>query len=356
MDTNMEMNMNPQIDLENVDPDEIKDRSLAYVARVDRVDEIPGADAIEVLSVRGWKCVAKKGEFEVGSLCVYIESGSVLPELECFEFMREKKFRLKTVRLRGQVSQGLAMPLKILPNYIYYGYDVTALLGVKKYIPKAAGEKNGNGMPKGNFPDFIRKTDEPNIQNCGWVLAAFQDDKWVAHEKLDGSSMTIFLRNGVFGVCSRNLEIKPDEPGRFTDIVKQDNLEEKIRRLGLLDVAVQGELCGPGIQGNKYGLTRLQFFPFQIFDINFKEYFDHSDFVLACRRMKLEPVPCIWQGKLDGRGVKEVVEMAVIRSRLAKDKWAEGLVFRPEVEVVDYRGNRVSFKAKNPEFLIKYGE
>ena len=117
-------------------------RHLATIREITTLRPIAGADRIEVAQVDGWECVVQKGEFHTGEHIVYIEVDSIVPERPEFEFLRDRKFRVRTIKLRGQVSQGLVLPLSILPNGAPadLGADVTDVLGIKKYDPEAQQE------------------------------------------------------------------------------------------------------------------------------------------------------------------------------------------------------------------------
>lgn len=139
-------------------------RKLASIQKIKDVQPIQGADTIEVASVLGWKVVVKKGEFQVGNLMVYCEIDSILPEKPEFEFLRNKNFRIRTIRLRGQVSQGICFPLSVLPtNFeIEEGKECTEVLEIIKYEPPIPASLSG--IVKGTFPSFIPKTDETRVQ------------------------------------------------------------------------------------------------------------------------------------------------------------------------------------------------
>src|SRR5689334_6744244 len=134
------------------------ERKLVSIQRVDALEPIVGADNIVKARVMGWDVVVKKNAFTPGSPCVFFEIDSVLPDgAPWAEFMRPRGFRLKTVRLRGVLSQGLALPVSILGEGVpEIGTDVRERLGVVKFeapVPIGAGVA-------GPFPARVPKTDE----------------------------------------------------------------------------------------------------------------------------------------------------------------------------------------------------
>lgn len=348
-------------------------RNLASVQKILALTPIEGADAIECATVLGWQVVVKKGEFSVGDVVVYVEIDSVLPEREEFEFMRPRKFRVKTIRLRGQISQGIVFPISILPDGTYEEeQEVTEILGIVKYEIPESNHHSNNSKPKGNFPSFIPKTDETRVQNLQKVLTRYKGTPCYITEKLDGSSMTCYLKDGVFGVCSRNLDLLDVEGNRFWEAAKSHDIEAKLRAMFAktgIEYAVQGELIGEGIQGNKYKLKGTQFRIFNIFDIERFAYVGLREFLSFWDYFKFKAVPLI-KGEYElSDSIPDIVQMSVRKSLInpdvwaeGHDVWAEGIVVRPTVEKVDLemsRGlsnGRLSFKAINPEFLLKYGE
>lgn len=272
-------------------------RKLATIRRIADIQPIEGADAIMVATIDGWKVVVKKDEFKVGDLCVYFEIDSVLPVREEFEFLRKSSFvkkdwlvsesnpegegfRLKTIRLRGQISQGLVVPINVFfegddrGNPV--GEDVTDLLGVVKWDPPVPATLAGR--VKGNFPSFIPKTDQERIQNISAdQLAAYADHDFEVTVKLDGSSMTVFSKDGYVGVCSRNLELdwEKDPNTTFASVLVETALPEILPTFG--NYAIQGELMGPGIQGNRENMKDHKLYVFDIYDIDAGRYFNSEE-------------------------------------------------------------------------------
>ena len=205
------------------------ERKLASVQRILSVAPIDGADAIVKATVLGWELVVKKDEFKPGDLCVYMEIDSLVPERPEFEFLRPRSFRIRTVRLRKQVSQGIAFPLSILPeggSPAEEGLDVTTLLGVRKY--EAPVSIQLSGQVKGSFPAFLRTTDEMRIQAFPEVLVRHRGTVFYLTEKLDGTSMTVYHRQGEFGVCSRNWDLLEAPGNTLWRVARELGLEEKL--------------------------------------------------------------------------------------------------------------------------------
>lgn len=256
-------------------------RKLASIRQIADIQPIEGADAIELVIVDGWQCVVKKGEFQKGDLCVYFEIDSFLSTRPEFEFLRKSSykkmgdkegFRLKTIRLRGQISQGLVLqPDEILSRGMTYydGMDLTEELGVIKYEPPIPACLAGK--VKGNFPSFIRKTDLERVQNI-WDKVKDDDQSYEVTVKLDGTSCTFYLKDGVFGVCSRNFELKEEENNTYWRMARKYDIENILRKLGR-NLAFQGEIIGEGIQGNPEGIHGQEFYLFDIWDIDNHCYF-----------------------------------------------------------------------------------
>lgn len=302
-------------------------RKLVTVRKISEVLPIEGADSIELVKIDGWQTVAKKGEFKQDDLCVYFEIDSYLPVEDRYEFLRKSSyknlahlgegFRLKTIKLRNKLSQGLALPLNVFPELDIYPTikfkenvpdytirftnrhsnkydvligetDISELLGVKKYEqPECLSGQSGSGQAKGSFPSFIRKTDQERIQNL-WSPSFFnlyKEEQFEVTTKLDGSSMTVYAlwRDGELtsGVCSRNQERKlDDDTGTFVQVAKSKGLlfcVEEYAKKHKRSIALQGELMGPGIQGNPEKLTELDFYLFDIYDIDKQIYFSYEE-------------------------------------------------------------------------------
>jgi RNA ligase (TIGR02306 family) len=352
-------------------------RHLASIQVVNHVEPIPDADAIERARILGWWVVIKKGEFKPGDRVLYCEIDSLLPERPEFEFLRKGSFkpeirdeqdnlirqagfRIKTVKLRGQVSQGICFPLSLLPagTPTDEGTDVTELLGILKYEPPVPVSLAGKR--KGSFPDFLTKTDEIRVQVVEPFLSRHRGKIFYVTEKLDGTSFTAFLRQGEFGICGRNLWVdETDESCLLVRLAGQLKLREKlegIRAQRGFDPALQAELLGPGIQGNKYALQKHTLRIFNVINLDTGRLVDHIDMLIILSETGLEGVPQFGTLVLD-HSVDELVALAAGPSVLNPRVLREGIILRPLTEEQDPDfGDRLSFKVINPSFLLKYDE
>ncbi len=380
------------------------ERKLASIQRIREILPIEGADAIEIAVVNSWKVVVKKNEYKAGDLCIYCEIDSFLPVREEFEFLRKSSykklsdgtegFRLKTIKLRGQISQGLILPLSTLNDkefeemsvgvskqpwgdqlqlgpyddalVIEEGVEVTQLLGIVKYEPPIPAELAGK--VKGSFPGFLRKTDEERVQNLTKEYEGMKSETFYVTEKLDGTSGTFYFRDGVFGVCSRNLELsdpgefvpgmvmcedgieRPKKENTYWKVAKDLNLAEKLGTLGQ-NFSIQGEIIGEGIQGNPYKIKGQTLRVFNVFNIDTQEYLgleEMEDFLnkIDVDSNKIELVPVLEREFKLPETIDELLKYAEGKSALHKEAEREGVVIRN-------RNKTISFKAISNAFLLK---
>jgi len=339
------------------------ERKLVTIENILEKKAIKGADKIEAVRVRDWWVVAKKDEFNVGDRCVYFEIDSFLPIIPPFEFLlngSSKKrmivdgkqiegIRLKTIKLRGQLSQGLVMPIKDVAGYstsdllhpaIKIGLDVTEALGVIKYDTPLPAELAGKA--KGFFPSFIPKTDEERIQNMAEILSGYY-----VTEKLDGTSTTYFKKDGVFGVCSRNLELMESEVTQWK-MAKKYDLINKLPD----NFAIQGELIGEGIQKNPLKQLGQEVYFFNAYNIESGRYLNFVDFKGLMDSLGLKIVPVVVENFALPNNVDSLLELADGKSLLNPLEDREGIVVRPKIEQ-SYNGARLSFKVISNEYLLE---
>lgn len=330
-------------------------RQLATIQKIEDIHPIEGKDRIVHAKILEWGVVVES-TMKPGDLVVYCEIDSVFPEKPEFEFLRKNKFRIKTIKLGGYLSQGICFPLSILgEGWEKYsiGDDVTEVIGITKYeIPENIGASNSS---RGNFPAFIPKTDETRVQSIKSILEEYEGTDCYIAEKLDGSSLTAFIKDGDFGVCSRNLEVEREERNVFWRTAIQYELQTKIRELGN-NVAFQGELLGPSIQGNKYKLRHFKFYLFNIYDIDNKKYYDYAQLIETAKRLEIETVPILNNSFSLTSDVAVLLNLADAKSQLNSDTNQEGIVIRPKKELYHRKLGRVSFKAISNTFLLNNKE
>lgn len=342
-------------------------RKLASIQVVNEIRPIENADAIECVVILGWTVVAKKGEFKVGDKCVFFEIDSILPNEEKYSFLDYKEeyngYRLKTVRLRGQLSQGLALPINIfdIPEDIEVGTDLTEQLKIRKYeppIPEETGAKSSSRVWE------IPKTDEERYQSNPALVEALKGKKYYASVKLDGTSTTIILNfneddEPEVNVCGRNTCYIESANNKYWAVTMKYSMKEKIldyyNKTGKR-LAFQGELIGPKIQGNKMGLTENDLYIFNVWMADGKQPFEKCDLDTSLKIAKdfgLNFVPI----ELTGEFVYTSDELQDL-TKIKYNKYfpnakpsqnIEGLVFRS----IDMK---VSFKVVSNEFLLKGGE
>lgn len=388
-------------------------RKLASIQKILNIRPIEGADKIEVATILGWECIVMKNEFKVGDLVCYFEIDSLIPLEEKFKFLEKfcatKKndddsigYRIKTIRMRKQISQGLVLPCSILVNEdketisVEEGMDVTDYLGVKLYQPPIPATMKG--LVKGNFPSFIPKTDETRVQLLQNVLTRNKGTKCYITEKIDGTSVTFYLKrceecNGTgktketttedgtpattlcgvckatgfrFGVCSRNLELIETEENLYWKTAREFQIEERMRGLSITSIlgkeegfAIQGEIYGTNIQNNPLKIADKRLAIFNVFDITRYSYYDYEGFRLIVDRLGLNTVPILNENYIINDNINELVELSKGKSVINKERLREGIVIRPLTEKVDLQmssgfGNgRFSFKVINPDYLIE---
>ena len=411
-------------------------RHLATIQTISEIKSIVNSDKLDVASILGWKCVVGRNEFKKGDRIVYIEIDSVLPEWNEFEFLRKscfidngivKGFRIKTIKLRGQYSQGLVLPLSILENKKYKldtrenpiyewkdNQDVTPLLDIvqfQKPIPTYM-----SGKVKGDFPNFIPKSDETRIQVLQDLLKEYEGTSCYVTEKIDGSSATYYFKDDLFGVCSRNLELAQDDvsyhekqkfvkriDGKYQlvdekgelygdimdvppelpkvseniywKIARKYDIENRLKLLGR-NIALQGEIYGNGLQGNPLKLSEQKLAIFNIYDISKSRYLDYNEMAIILKKLNkiniydtnnneyidLELVPLVNRDFILVADIDYLVQYATKNSTINTKCKQEGIVIRPinDIYNTNYsevcKASRISFKVISPDYLVKNGE
>ena len=291
------------------------ERKLVSIKKIRKLMPIPGADFIEIAVVDDWTVIVKKGEFNVNDCCVFYEIDCLLPVEQRYSFLEKSKkdydgvpkYRIKTMKMRGVISQGLALPLSSFPEhfaqddngswqhtfkktFLETNEEVTDMLHVEKYDPElynngsVPGQKQGSGQR--SFPSFIPKTDQERIQNLPHYYEIYKDHEWEETLKLDGSSLTVYKTHKNLslwekfiqlfratdlstrvGVCSRNLEFSNGNSS-FQSIIMDLGIDKLLPK----GYAIQGELIGPKIQANHEKVTANEFHIFDVYDITARKY------------------------------------------------------------------------------------
>jgi RNA ligase (TIGR02306 family) len=328
-------------------------RKLASIQEVLDVQPIQDADKIERLKVLGWDLVARKGDFKKGDLCLYLEIDSVIPLIWINSNAKpEDRHHLRTVKMKGQISQGLALPLFETLLGLPIGTDVSEQLGVTKWEPIIDVVSNPNA--KGSFPSFIPKTDEVRIQTIPSFLERWKDELFYVTEKVDGTSLTFYKYQSEFGVCSRNQELVKNEDSFQWKMARKYHLEERLQE----GFAIQGECIGPKIQANKYKLNDYQMYFFSLYDIQNHCYLSLDVLHNVCKDLELPMVPLICNDYKLPKSVNEILEFAHGNSIINPQVLREGIVVRAiDGTLTDSLcEGRLSFKAVDPLFLLKNKE
>ena len=326
-------------------------RKLASIRKISEISAIENADAIAVASIDGWKVVVKKDEFKINDLVVYFEIDSWVPTTiapflskgnEPREYYGVKGEKLRTIKLRGQISQGLILPVSILDTIITSfddGDDLTEILNVQKYEPPVSAQLAG--LAKGNFPSFIPKTDEERVQNLKKSLSTWSTTNIEVEitEKLDGSSMTVFWNNGEFGVCSRNVQLKDTAGNSFWEEAHAHDLEQKLTTYGK-NIAIQGELFGAG-------MDKHTFYVFRIYDIDTGEYLSPSARHELVSLFNLEHVPVLGYTTLTNHTIESLLTLSEDKSIVNSKVEREGIVLKGVVDT------NIHFKCISNKFLLK---
>jgi len=288
---------------------------------------------------------------------VYCEVDSFLPIKPEFEFLRKSSyrkladgsegFRLKTMKMRGVVSQGLILPMSVLGGAVGFadGMEVTKMLGITKWDPPLPA--NLAGKVKGYFPSFIPKTDEERIQNLADDYEDMKTKEFYVTEKLDGSSATFYYYEGRFGVCSRNLELAETDDNSFWKVAREMELEDRFKMTGQSGIAIQGELIGEGIQKNPYKLKGQTVKFFSAWDINTQSKINfHAFEELIVDTLQLETVPILHRYLKLPDNINDLIKGADGNSLLNSGTNREGLVYRTF-------DRKYSFKVISNKFLLK---
>ena len=353
--------------MDNIENNNVEDlnKNLATIREIKDIQPIENSDNLEHINVLGWWCVGKKGKFKIGDLCCYIQIDSIVPKIDQFDYMRHDKYRVKTRRFRGAISQGLVIPIEelkeITDNFIIkLDMDVTNLVGVEKWSKPLffGGTKNCN--PKGNFPPFLIKTDEDRVQNFPRILDEWQGKKCISTYKMDGTSVTFYKKGEQFGVCSRNLDLKEDN-NLYWNIAKEYGIFKALKAMTantVNDFAIQGEIVTPKINNKSNPLNippnKAKFFAFSLFNITTQQYEDVETTQNMFDYYEVAQVPIHEEEfTFNFADLSELLDYASVDYPNTTNK-AEGVVIRKYDETYcNILKGRASFKVINNNYLLK---
>lgn len=351
-------------------------RKLASIQKVTKVEPIEGADRIELAHVLGWQCVVPKNEFKEGDLAVYFEIDSFLPISPEYEFLRNSSyknsellgegFRLKTQKMRGQISQGLLLPISIVEGKGWHGLpegtNVSELLNVRKW--EITERASSSGTIIGELPHDVPYTDETRIQANPDILNEFKGLGYYITTKMDGTSTSISIDENGFHVTGHRYEYKDDENSSFYTFVKKRGFEEQMRywmrnHRYIKTLTIQGEFCAPGIQQNRLKLKAPEWYVFTV-RVNGKRVgLDEMVQILSGSnfdgRKGFEMVP------VEERGSDLLSKYPTVESLLKRAEGdypnggkKEGIVIRPLIPVYSKSiGAELSMKVINNKYLLK---
>ena len=328
---------------------------------------------------------------------------NIYPE---FEFLRQKKFIIRALKYKFEddsgnpiISCGIVFPISVLESVLKTknismpelseGLDVTSLLGVEKVIEDVEEikvdvvEKKQNTLDKklskykiyrkvkklisgekisGRWEDFLApQSDETNVQKLFTKMKEIYGDQkgWVATSKFEGQNISAYLKSekyffnllerNHFGVCTHHRNLITDDGSRFWQTIKELDFEKKLRAVGKKNIMTRGEHCGGKVQKNIYQLPSHRIFLFEVYDMESKKYYNYEQFMEFCHKYEFEHCPVVYENFALPDTVQEMLKMSMRNDEIVPgvSVMSEGLVVR---RMDDYS---VSFKVKNPEYLLK---
>lgn len=362
-------------------------RILARVARIAQIEPIPNADAIELATVLGFQCVvAKNDKVAVGSLVLYFGLDALLEHNEDTAFLNNKRISIR--KMRGVVSEGLIAPLSWVsrfgldPASLVEGQDLTTAMRVRQYLAKeelvshtpvgiaSHAPPDSSAFGPGILGTLIPKTDEKRIQESPSILLQMKERRNVITIKMDGCSATYAFQDGRYQIFSRNVDITElhgnksfERYFQFSASTQLDKKLEQYCKENNVELAIQGELCSPSINGGRTGIKRLDYYVFNIWDIGARSYRSWSSVKEICAALGLQTVPVLWEGiglsnriawpassdeSDSARSVSNQFVRWADQIEYSSGSLAEGLVCKTD----DDLGKRLSFKVIAPRYLL----
>ncbi len=316
------------------------------VCEITCVEKHPNADALDILTIKGWQVVEKRGRFKVGESVVYFQPDSILPKelsdkLNCTQYLAKQ--RVKPARLRGFVSCGLVGPNE---GGWSVGTELTEHYGITKYEPPEpsnhAGLGGQNAREVGPFHYYT------NIQNWNnWNTVLLEDEEVIITEKIHGTNWRAGLVDDVFYVGSHHKTKVKDEKIVYWEAALRYNIEEQMRKhLHGRQWVLFGEVFGK-VQDLKYGLEGIDL---RLFDATKDgSYLDYNDFEKVAEKLQVPTVPLMYRGPYNAKSLAELATGSAFSGSHLK----EGVVVRPIKERFHSKLHRVILKKINPEYLVR---
>jgi len=343
-------------------------RKLASIQKIYQIEPIEGADRIELAHVLGWQCVVNKGQFQEGDRGIYFEIDSFLPLRPEFEFLRSSSykktdimgegFKLRTQKFRGQISQGLLLPITQfpeIPENSEVGMDVTEILNVRKWEVEEKATTGGTVI--GTLPYDIPHTDETRVQAEPDLIQAFQGLEYYISTKMDGSSHSVGIDENGFHVTGHNYEYKDDGNSSFYNLVKERGYKEKMEKYaaekGLITFTIQGEFCAPGIQQNHLRLKAPEWYVFTIRENGKRVGLEKMQDI--CKELQMTSVP-VEEVDVDLPSKYPTVDALLMRAdgNYPNGGKKEGIVIRPTEPIYcKLIAADLSMKVVSNKYLLK---
>lgn len=312
---------------------------LATIECIQSIAAHPNADKLDLATVSGYTCIVSRDQYSVGEAVVLIQPDTVLPEAEWSEMFRKRSNRVRAMKLRGEWSFGIVMPIHTWPELLAYGSivngtEVSEIINVAKYEPPQPQHLDAMGYPPSGLP----KTDEERYQNLDGSLP--YGERVDITLKIDGSSATYFCKMNVetgeyeTGVCSRSLRIKPECSNIYTQAEARYNILAKLKEYCVnngVSLAVRGEVYGAGIQAfntNPHAKGEVNFALFSVWDFDKHTYAKPSDLHYYANLGYALNIPCVPCIEKDVVLTAEIVKYYAQEIDHIDDKPFEGVVIK----------------------------